>query len=165
MGEPPALTLDYDPLAGAFVRDTDVDVAAGIGGRDVTADTTMINTGDGAADHRFTVYVKACSLTIRKTGAADAGDSFLFAVTNGAGFSMTVVVHGNGSVTIRNLPVGVYTVTEDGDWSWRYEAGRTGEATLTRACPDGMVVIANRLEDDQWLGGDCYCTNVYTDEA
>ena len=165
MGEPPALTLDYDPLAGAFVRDTDVDVAAGIGGRDVTAYTTMINTGDGAADHRFTVYVKACSLTIRKTGAADAGDSFLFAVTNGAGFSMTVVVHGNGSVTIRNLPVGVYTVTEDGDWSWRYEAGRTGEATLTRACPDGMVVIANRLEDDQWLGGDCYCTNVYTDEA
>lgn len=165
MGEPPALTLDYDPLAGAFVRDTDVDVAAGIGGRDVTADTTMINTGDGAADHRFTVYVKACSLTIRKTGAADAGDSFLFAVTNGAGFSMTVVIHGNGSVTIRNLPVGTYTVTEDGDWSWRYEAGQTGEATLTRACPDGMVVIANRMEDDQWLGGDCYCPNVYTDEA
>ena len=165
MGMPPALTLGYDPPAGAFVRDTDVAVAAGIGGRDVTADTTMINTGDGAADHRFTVYVKACSLTIRKTGAADAGDSFLFAVTNGAGFSMTVVIHGNGSVTIRNLPVGTYTVTEDGDWSWRYEAGRTGEATLTRACPDGMVVIANRLEDDQWLGGDCYCTNVYTDEA
>ena len=131
MGAPPQLTLAYEPGAGAFRQDTDVSAAVSIGGRDATAYTTMVNTGDGAADHQFTVFVKACSLTITKAGAAQQSDSFLFDVTDEAGAVRTVAVHGNGSVTIGGLPVGTYTVCERESWSWRYEGGRTARAALT----------------------------------
>lgn len=162
MGAPPQLTLAYEPGAGAFRQDTDVSAAVSIGGRDATAYTTMVNTGGGAADHQFTVFVKACSLTITKTGAAQQSDSFLFDVTDEAGAVRTVAVHGNGSVTIGGLPVGTYTVCERESWSWRYEGGRTARAALTREAPSAAVTIENRVDNGFWLGGDSYQTNAYS---
>lgn len=162
MGAPPQLTLAYEPGAAAFRQDTDVSAAVSIGGRDATAYTTMVNTGDGAADHQFTVFVKACSLTITKTGAAQQSDSFLFDVTDEAGAVRTVAVHGNGSVTIGGLPVGTYTVRERESWSWRYEGGRTARAALTREAPSAAVTIENRVDNGFWLGGDSYQTNAYS---
>ena len=162
MGAPPQLTLAYEPGAGAFRQDTDVSAAVSIGGRDATAYTTMVNTGGGAADHQFTVFVKACSLTITKTGAAQQSDSFLFDVTDEAGAVRTVAVHGNGSVTIGGLPVGTYTVRERESWSWRYEGGRTARAALTREAPSAAVTIENRVNNGFWLGGDSYQTNAYS---
>lgn len=162
MGAPPQLTLAYEPGAAAFRQDTDVSAAVSIGGRDATAYTTMVNTGGGAADHQFTVFVKACSLTITKTGAAQQSDSFLFDVTDEAGAVRTVAVHGNGSVTIGGLPVGTYTVRERESWSWRYEGGRTARAALTREAPSAAVTIENRVDNGFWLGGDSYQTNAYS---
>ena len=162
MGAPPQLTLAYEPGAAAFRQDTDVSAAVSIGGRDATAYTTMVNTGGGAADHQFTVFVKACSLTITKTGAAQQSDSFLFDVTDEAGAVRTVAVHGNGSVTICGLPVGTYTVCERESWSWRYEGGRTARAALTHEAPSAAVTIENRVNNGFWLGGDSYQTNAYS---
>ena len=33
---------------------------------------------------------------------------------------LTVAINGAGSVTIKDIPVGEYTITEKIDWSWRY---------------------------------------------
>lgn len=59
------------------------------------------------------------SLTIRVSGAENA-DCFLFTVASDNS-SVTVVVQGNGSVTVSGMQVGVtYTITQNTDWSWQY---------------------------------------------
>lgn len=61
-------------------------------------------------------------LTITTT-CADNNQSFIFDVsatgTALGDIHLTVVLVGNDSQTIRDLPVGEYTVTEQTDWSWR----------------------------------------------
>lgn len=59
------------------------------------------------------------SLTIRVSGAENA-DCFLFTVASDNS-NVTVVVQGNGSVTVSGMQVGVtYTITQNTDWSWQY---------------------------------------------
>ena len=68
------------------------------------------------------------NLTISKTGweKIDENQNYVFNVAStelyagGTPVNMDVVVTENGSVTIKDLPVGKYTITEDANWSWRY---------------------------------------------
>ena len=71
------------------------------------------------------------SLTIRVSGAENA-DCFLFTVASEKS-NVTVVVQGNGSVTVSGMQVGVtYTVTQNTDWSWQYVTEESvKECTLT----------------------------------
>ena len=46
------------------------------------------------------------------------GQGFIYTVT-GEGISLRVAVV--DSVTIKGLPIGSYTVTVEGEWSWRYD--------------------------------------------
>lgn len=105
-------------------------------------------------------------LTIIKSGADgdDENQSFIFTVTGDAndsktaGISLKVVITGNGSVTIKDLPIGKYYITEDGNWSWRYSAS-SAEKTLK---PDALldegesntVTIKNTRNEGKWLSGD-----------
>lgn len=108
-------------------------------------------------------------LTITKTGVnetLDPNQSFIFTVTGSDGFTMDVVINGNGSVTIKDLPADqTYTVTENTDWSCRYtpvDDGNQKQNSQTvnlSAGANGTVTFNNMRDEDKWLSGDCYCKN------
>ena len=126
--------------------------------------TTTCTHGCGAdqTDGKYTVHVKTCTLTIKKSGCdtdKDANQSFIFDVTGPK--TMQVTVQENGTATIVGLPVGRYTVTEDGHWSWRYEVVEdgNGSATLSAKNPTAEVTITNQRTATKWLSGDNYAVN------
>ena len=121
-----------------------------------------------------TYYAKfeddVAQLTITKQGWADDIDenqSFVFTVTGPNGYSERVVICGNGSVTIKNLKPGTYTVTEEG-WSWRYTGNGSIGATISALKP-GSVTFTNVRQTEEshstngwkWLGGDAYVNNPF----
>ncbi len=64
------------------------------------------------------------------------------------------------SVTIKNVPVGSYTVTEDTNWGWRYMA--TSDTVVTKSVTsvaDNTFSFTNNRRNPFWLSGDCYCEN------
>lgn len=118
-----------------------------------------------------TYYAKfeydVADLTIYKTGAEDIDEnqSFIFTVKIWAQdgteeFVLTrfkVAIQGKNSVTIKGIPAGVhYTITEDSNWSWRYNAR---EATGVLKPGSNSVTITNSRINNKWLGGDAYCQN------
>ena len=86
-----------------------------------------------------------------------------FTVTGPNSFSMEVVIKGNGSATITNLPAGTYTVKEDTGWSWRYETSNPSQTVTADHISGGKagVTFENTRGDDQWLDGNAYCKNVF----
>ena len=106
-------------------------------------------------------------ITIQKEGASplDENQTFLFRITGPDGFDMDVVVEGNGSATIKNLPVGDYTVTELA-WGWRYEldevSPENGSVTLEYPNLNQTVTFTNERTENKWLSGDCYAENAWS---
>ena len=160
------LSLAYS--ANAFsgtvpASDFDVTVKVMKGDDEMPATITTTCThgcGEAQADCKYTVHVKTCTLTITKSGcdtAKDAYQSFIFDVTGPK--SMQVTVQENGSAKIVGLPVGTYTVTEDGNWSWRYTAQNAGKVTLSAAKHTDTVTITNERTATKWLSGDNYAVN------
>ncbi len=165
-GPAPELSIRYSPEAGAFAADTYVNAAVSLNGENVTAYTAFAHepTEGSAFDPlqgEFIVFVKSCSLTVSKAGAADETDTFIFTVRNGSGLNIAVSLQGNGSRTIVGLPIGEYTVTEAAGWSWRYSAG-VQSVTLSRSNPNAAVTIGNTLTNDKWLAGDAWCANLFS---
>ncbi len=120
-----------------------------------------------------TYYAKfeddVAQLTITKQGAipVDENQSFVFTVTGPNSYSERVVICGNGSVTIKNLKPGTYTVTEEG-WSWRYTGSGSIGADISARTP-GNVTFTNVRQTEEshstngwkWLGGDAYKLNSF----
>ena len=120
-----------------------------------------------------TYYAKfeddVAQLTITKQGAysGDENQSFVFTVNGPNGYRERVVIYGNGSVTIKNLKPGTYTVTEEG-WSWRYTGNGPINATISARTP-GSVTFTNVRQTEEshstngwkWLGGDAYKLNSF----
>lgn len=113
-----------------------------------------------------TYYAKfeydVADLTITKSGAEDIDEnqSFIFTVTGPNNFSAKVAIQGNGSVTIKGLKIGTYTVTEDTGWSWRYTLkNKTQNITLQPAGKNEVTFINSRSKG-KWLGGDAYNHNI-----
>lgn len=120
-----------------------------------------------------TYYAKfeddVAQLTITKEGVdpVDENQSFVFNVTGPNGYRDRVVIYGNGSVTIKNLKPGTYTVTEEG-WSWRYTGNGSASATISARTP-GSVTFTNVRQTEEshstngwkWLGGDAYVNNPF----
>ena len=110
-----------------------------------------------------TYYAKfeydVADLTITKTGCVDIDEnqSFIFRVS-GEGYDGTVVINGNGSVTIKGLKIGSYTVTEVSGWSWRY-APDNGSQTIVLKPDMSNVAFVNTRSSYKWLGGDAYVQN------
>lgn len=117
--------------------------------------------GYAAATYYAKFEYDVADLTITKSGAEDIDEnqSFIFTVTGPNNFSAKVVIQGNGSVTIKGLKVGTYTVTEDTGWSWRYTPqNRTQSITLNPAVTN-KVTFVNTRSKGKWLGGDAYKRN------
>lgn len=119
-----------------------------------------------------TYYAKfeydVANLTITKSGAEDIDEnqSFIFTVTGPDGFNAKVVIQGNGSVTIKGLKVGTYTVTEDTDWSWRYTPQNRTQSIELNPAVTNTVTFVNTRSKGKWLGGDAYeCNTLYPRKA
>lgn len=173
IGTKPTLDITYTPdeskLDGGKYTKQDVPVAATvkIGTENVNEHTTFVHQ-DCASDcgwetpttpgaPAFLIHIKTCTLTITKSGAAGSGEGFIFDVTGAK--NLTVSVQDNGTVKITGLPIGDYTVTEQGGWSWRYTASSTGTATLGKDNPNGSVTMNNTRTDNTLLDGSAYAQN------
>lgn len=170
MGEAPALTVTYTPDDGAVVDGkintrTDFGVAAAvkIGETDVTANTTFKHTScEGKTctppeGKSFLCHVNTCSLKISKTvegKGANPNQTFVFDVKDSTGKVVTTIVLKDGEQkTITGLAVGMYTVTEDTNWSWSYSivGGNNKTATLSSAAPSATVDVTNNYNSHNWL--------------
>lgn len=106
-------------------------------------------------------------LTIKKSGCneeIDENQSFIFRIKgndeNTNGIDLKVVIKGNGEITIADLPVGNYTVTEETSWSWRYTPDEASKNVDLE--PEGdSVEFKNTRSDDKWLSGDAHKPNKY----
>lgn len=76
-------------------------------------------------------------LVITKSGADDENQVFVYRITGSYGMDMEVTIVGNGEVTVRDLPRGSYTVTEDNGWSWRYSDGKATSVALPNHGAEG----------------------------
>ena len=184
IGDEPNLTITCAPdgskiLNGTINTTDDIGVKATvkIGNTDVTNYTTFKHTNCANQnctvpnDYQFLIHVKTCTLTVKKELAAgtaiDDGQSFIFQIT-GPGIATTrVVIQGGGSVTLKGLKVGTYTVKEDTTWSWRYtpQDGAEKTATLSAANDSDEVTFVNTLEKEKWVTTDVYCKNEFKDSG
>ena len=187
----PTLTLGYEPTEGVDTNNkvtaTDyvpVKVTVKIGNDDVTQYTTFVHqpctdaalncqwatvTKISNGNPAFLLHVKGvyADLTITKSGAenVDKDQSFLFTVTGPDNYSTEVIIVGNKSVTLKNLKIGEYTVTENTNWSWRYKPEKVSEPITLKANEKNEVTINNTRDEDQWLDGNVHTDNKFTGAA
>jgi len=111
------------------------------------------------------------NLKIQKNGKDLEGKTFLFRVTGkdalGQQVDLTVSIQGTGSVTVKDLYCGTYTVTELTDWSWTSTCTESVKTvTLTTKDKDGKgnllnpqitmyeVTFENAAKAVDWLQGE-----------
>lgn len=119
------------------------------------------------AEAAFTNVHQVGSLTINKTvdGTAEDGQRFLFKVTNAENEQVAeVILAAGGSITLDNLPIGYYTVTEDTNWSARYTVN---EGTQTKAVTlngNTQFSFVNTKKNDQWLDANAGVRNDFEND-
>lgn len=110
-----------------------------------------------------TYYAKfdyaVADLTIKQVGEiADENQTFIYVVTGGdlPESGIKVAVKGNSSVTIKNLKIGSYTVTEETNWNWR--CGTTGgsQSITLQGAQTNEVIFTNNASNSKWLSGNAY---------
>lgn len=110
-----------------------------------------------------TYYAKfdyaVADLTIKQDGGiADENQTFIYVVTGGdlPASGIKVAVKGNSSVTIKNLKIGSYTVTEETNWNWR--CGTTGgsQNITLQGAQTNEVRFTNTVSNSKWLSGNAY---------
>ena len=129
----------------------------------------------------YTNTRKLADLTIQKEGSdktLDPDQTFIFHVegiadTATAGISLDVVIKGNGAITIKDLPLGDYIVTEDGGWSWRYTVDKVTDKdnqeitaedenyTVSVTVSSASVTFTNKRKEYKWMDGNSHCQNIY----
>lgn len=129
-----------------------------------TADLGNNVKGYEAATYYAKFEADVADLTITKQGynEIDGMQSFIFTVTGPNGFSKKIVIQGNGTVVLKGLKIGDYTVTEDTAWSWRYTPD--GGAARTIPLQPGQtnsVTYVNKRTNNKWLDGNAYAKNVF----
>lgn len=192
-GSKPTLELSYTPAAEAFSVDTPVKVTVKIGGTDVTdrvrfehETCTYEPCHFDKTQGQFIVHIKTFDLTITKSITSQESDlygarDFVFNVKSNDGKTdIDVVVHvdanrNTGRATIKGLPVGTYTITENHAWSWRYKlegvvSDGTGSvnadlasysATYTPSGTNNNITFTNSWLHAQWLSFTTSVRNIF----
>ena len=112
--------------------------------------------GYEAATYYAKFAADAAELTItRQRQDIDEGQSFIFDVVGPDGYNKRVAISGSGSVTIKGLKTGTYTVTEVTAWSWRHTACGVQSVTLQPA-QIGTADFTNAISNGGWLSGAYY---------
>ncbi|MBQ3002250.1 MAG: hypothetical protein IJD82_00805, partial [Clostridia bacterium] len=107
-------------------------------------------------------------IEITKSGVEtqDAVDHhFLFRVkgkdTNNQHIDLIVSVLGNGTVSIENVPIGDYNVTELTDWSWDYECEDDTNEVVVTEDQVSKTEFSNQTKNSNWLSGEAENENVF----
>ena len=167
-GEEPTLTYAYDPEEKALTEDTYVHVTVSANGTELPKgvvtfkhnDCTFSGCSFDSAQGQFIVHINVFDLTIVKAEADDSKSidpkqTFVFKVTNkDTGKTMEVVITGKAKQTIKNLPVGDYTITEDTSWSWKYTPDDDATQELKAGIiHDGVATVTfkNKNNGTNWL--------------
>ena len=110
-----------------------------------------------------TYYAKfdyaVADLTIKQVGEiADVNQTFIYVVTGGdlPESGIKVAVKGNSSVTIKNLKIGSYTVTEETNWNWRCGTTGSSQDITLQGAPTNEVIFTNNASNSKWLSGNAY---------
>ena len=111
---------------------------------------------------KFEADVADLSITKQGYQEIDGKQSFIFTVTGPEDFSKKVVIQGNGTVVLKGLKIGEYTVTEDTAWSWRYtpKGGAVRTIPLQPGKTNSVTYVNNRT-NNKWLDGNAYVKNVF----
>lgn len=181
-GEKPELSFSYQPQNALAVQngriavhdDYYVKVSALANGIDAGFFTHSCDNGSCSFDKEkgtFMVHVsdRLGDLRITKSfaegTAADPSQTYVFHIKgedkNTAGVNISVVIQGGGSVTVKDLLVGEYSVSEDTSWSWRYSPDT---AALSLQLSQNTVCEAeftNTLSRDKWLSSEALARNVF----
>lgn len=166
-GTAPTLTYAYDPAAAAFTKDTYVKVTV-TSDKDTattkisdavtfvhTADTVFPGCSFDSTKGQFIVHINVFDLTIQKTAKVgttiDPNQTFVFKVKNNDnGKTMEIVITGAGQKTVKSLPMGSYTITEDTGWSWQYRPTADTQ-TITVSETSKTVTFENEKTPTNWL--------------
>lgn len=164
-GEAPALTYAYDPAEDAFTKDTYIKVTVSANGETLPAGVVTFKHSDcdfhGCSSSfdpkqgQFIVHINVFDLTIvksAKTGTTiDPNQTFVFKVKNNDnGKTMEIVITGAGQKTVKSLPMGSYTITEDTGWSWQYHPTADTQ-TITVSETSKTVTFENENNGTNWL--------------
>lgn len=110
-----------------------------------------------------TYYAKfdyaVANLTIKQDGGiADENQTFIYVVTGGdlPESGIKVAVKGNSSVTIKNLKIGSYTVTEGTNWNWRCGTTGSSQDITLQGAPTKEIIFTNNASNSKWLSGNAY---------
>ncbi len=74
--------------------------------------------------------------------------------------NLTVTIHGKGSVTIVDLPVGEYQVEELSEWTWRYNMDENLHIFTLTSEAKTETFVPNRVQE-YWLDGHDYDVNIF----
>lgn len=147
-------------------------ISVWVGTENITQYSTINNPVPGQTGHHFTITVVAGQLTITKsvTGAQD-DECFLFTITvtpasGGGSYTLKEVIEGSGSKVIKGLPKGTYSVSEDTNWSWHYNAATSpvwdDGNTITLENRDIACTITNSSRTPYWLSDDTLAVNWFS---
>lgn len=102
----------------------------------------------------------------------DVNQTFIFDIkgisgTTTADIELTVTVHGDGEITITDLPIGEYIIKEQTNWSWRYEPtdGESSQNITLSPTDKNIIVFENTRAEVNWLDGDSYDVNIFNGTA
>lgn len=171
-GEKPNLILSYDPAVNSdkyynngkvsTKKDIPIRVQVKINETDVTkhvkfmhGDCNEVNCGFDADKEQFIIHIKTCQLTISKVGG-ESGEPYVIDVYKDGNLYTSLTLVGNESQTIEELPVGMYIVQENTDWSWRYKTSvpKISEMiALTAGNVSGNITVTNHDRYDEYLNG------------
>lgn len=171
IGDAPTLDISYDPAIGnqtyykdgkiSTKNDIPVKVTVKIGGNDVTNHVTFKHTdcdpkcGFKKDNEQFLIHVKTCSLEVTKTGG-EADEPYVMNIYKDDELYTSMTIVGNTSETIRELPVGTYTVKEDTDWAWRYKGTEpviSSGVGLKQGNASGEIKVTNHDRYQSFLNG------------
>lgn len=171
IGTAPTLDIFYNPAIddntyykdGKISTKNDIPVKATvkIGNDDVTNQVTFKHTdcdpecGFDNAKEQFLIHVKTCSLTVKKTGGVK-DEPYVMNIYKDDELYTSMTIVGNTSETIRELPVGTYTVKEDTDWAWRYKEKAptiSAEVGLSKDNTSGTITVTNHDRYGSFLNG------------
>ncbi|MBR3779266.1 MAG: InlB B-repeat-containing protein [Clostridia bacterium] len=113
----------------------------------------LLKPDDGWAPATYYAKFEAgvAPLTIeRKNGEAEQVYVYKIQKKDDSNFVIYVTITGNGSVTIADMPIAEYTITQQNDWSWRHD----DEAIDVALDADGETATFDDLTaHHQWLNG------------
>ena len=148
--------ISYGTIAGYRFESGNVDQQLLIG---------QVPVGKVTFVNHYKELPKSGDLTIEKnvTGGETPEQSFIFKVTDGSNFETMVVMNptdfenGHCVVVLKELPAGTYTVTEQTNWSWKYNQTEVtpsdGSVMVSSDNPEAKVTFANTRNEKNWLGG------------